>query len=226
MLATASKRWITILALILASSVSTLAETVPLGELDMTKMTTGWGKPQINKSITGGTITIAGRAFQTGVATHAASILHVELDGKTERFQAYVGVDSAPGQRGTVRFKVFADGEVLFDSGLMKGTQPAKRVDVPLSGVKHVILMVTSGGDGVDYDHADWAAAQFITAGAKPKAIDPPLPPAEEKILLTPKPGPAPHINGPKVYGCRPGHPFIYRIFYPYFDIFQIIFMQ
>ena len=29
---------------------------------------------------------------------------------------------------------------------------------------------------------------------------------------LTPKPGPAPHINGPKVYGCRPGHPFLYRI--------------
>src|SRR5262245_41764964 len=30
--------------------------------------------------------------------------------------------------------------------------------------------------------------------------------------LLTPKPGPAPRINGPKVYGCRPGHPFLYRI--------------
>ncbi len=30
--------------------------------------------------------------------------------------------------------------------------------------------------------------------------------------ILTPKPGPAPHINGPKVYGCRPGHPFLYRI--------------
>jgi alpha-galactosidase len=30
--------------------------------------------------------------------------------------------------------------------------------------------------------------------------------------ILTPKPGPAPHINGPLVYGSRPGHPFIYRI--------------
>ena len=30
--------------------------------------------------------------------------------------------------------------------------------------------------------------------------------------LLTPKPGPAPRINGPLVYGCRPGHPFLYRI--------------
>ena len=30
--------------------------------------------------------------------------------------------------------------------------------------------------------------------------------------ILTPKPGPGPHINGPLVYGCRPGHPFLYRI--------------
>src|SRR4051794_31890937 len=36
--------------------------------------------------------------------------------------------------------------------------------------------------------------------------------PVEAAIILTPKPGPAPHINGPKVYGCRAGHPFLYRI--------------
>ncbi len=34
----------------------------------------------------------------------------------------------------------------------------------------------------------------------------------EKKVILTPKPGPKPRINGPKVYGCRPGRPFIYRI--------------
>ena len=32
------------------------------------------------------------------------------------------------------------------------------------------------------------------------------------ETILTPRPGPAPHINGPKVYGCRPAHPFLYRI--------------
>ena len=36
---------------------------------------------------------------------------------------------------------------------------------------------------------------------------------ADEKVvLLTPKPAPAPQINGPAVYGCRPGRPLIYRI--------------
>ena len=30
--------------------------------------------------------------------------------------------------------------------------------------------------------------------------------------IRTPKAPPIPHINGPKVYGARPGHPFLYRI--------------
>jgi len=30
--------------------------------------------------------------------------------------------------------------------------------------------------------------------------------------ILTPPPGPAPAINGPEVYGVRPGSPVIYRI--------------
>jgi len=212
MLRTGWNGWVIICILTLVSTLSARAETVPLGDLDLTKMSTGWGKAQINKSITGRTLSIGGQAFPTGVATHAESILHVELDGKAERFQAYVGVDDATGPRGSVRFKVFGDGKPLFDSGLMKGTDSAKRIDVPLAGVKHVILRVTSGGDGVDFDHADWAGAQFLVAGETPKAIAAPLPPAEEKIILTPKPGPQPHINAPKVYGCRPSRPFLYRI--------------
>lgn len=36
--------------------------------------------------------------------------------------------------------------------------------------------------------------------------------PRKDFVILTPKPGPAPRINGPKVYGCRPGNPLVYRI--------------
>jgi alpha-galactosidase len=34
----------------------------------------------------------------------------------------------------------------------------------------------------------------------------------EPSDLRTPPPAPTPHLNGPKVYGARPGHPFLYRI--------------
>jgi alpha-galactosidase len=49
-------------------------------------------------------------------------------------------------------------------------------------------------------------------AGGRPIAVDAPKIPPEERVILTPKPGPQPQINGPKVYGARPGQPFLYRI--------------
>jgi alpha-galactosidase len=35
---------------------------------------------------------------------------------------------------------------------------------------------------------------------------------AEPKIILTPKPGPGPRINGAKIFGVRPGSPFLFTI--------------
>lgn len=189
-----------------------IAASVPLSELDLTKMSSGWGQPQRNRSVTGKALSIAGRVFEDGVGTHADSVLYIDLDGKVECFQASVGVDDAAGGRGTVAFRVYGDGKKLFDSGILKGGQEPKVVDVPLAGVRRVMLLAGSGGDGVDFDHANWAQARFVFTGEKPRTIDTPQPPAEEKVILTPKPGPQPRINGPTVYGARPRRPFLYRI--------------
>src|SRR4051812_47635582 len=35
---------------------------------------------------------------------------------------------------------------------------------------------------------------------------------AAEPEIRTPKPPPRPHINGPSIFGIRPGAPFLYRI--------------
>ena len=45
-------------------------------------------------------------------------------------------------------------------------------------------------------------AATLVRVEAQPDA----------RPILTPKPGPVPAIHGPKVYGARPGRPFLYRI--------------
>ena len=187
-------------------------KTVPLTALDLTKMTTGWGEAQVDKNIVGKGMSIAGVKFEHGVGSHANSVLYVKLDGQAERFTAQVGVDDETAGRGTVQFRVYGDGKVLFDSGVMRGKNKAKPVDVDLRGVKQVILMATDAGDDINHDHADWAEAAFVTGGAKPEAVDPPSAPAEEKVILTPRPGLEPRINGPKVYGVRPGRPLLYRV--------------
>ncbi len=187
------------------------AKTVPLSALDLSNMSAGWGEPRVDRNCIEKPMAIAGRKFERGVGTHAESALHVRLDGKTERFTAWVGVDDSAGGNGSVAFQVYGDGKKLFDSDVMKGGQEAKRVDVPLAGVKNLVLLVTSAGGNTQFDHADWAEAEFQVAGAKPEAVDAPQV-HEERVILTPKPGPEPRINGPEVYGCRPGRPFLYRI--------------
>lgn len=186
------------------------AETAWLDELDLSKMKQGWGKPQVNRSIREKPLSIGGKPFERGVGTHANSIMWIEV-GEAQRFTATVGVDDAAGGTASVHFQVVADGRRLFESGLMKPGDPPKPVNVDLKGTKYLLLRVTDAGDGVAFDHADWADAKFVFTGARPRAISRPTP-KEEAIILTPKPGSAPRINGPTVYGARPGHPFLYRV--------------
>jgi hypothetical protein len=56
------------------------------------------------------------------------------------------------------------------------------------------------------------AHVAFILPLVAATALVPPV--AADTLLapLTPNPGPAPQIHGPKVYGARPGHPFLYRV--------------
>ena len=184
-------------------------QTIPMSKLDLTKMRQGWGRPQVDMAVTEKPMSIAGQPFVWGVGTHADSVLHVQLDGKARRFTAAVGVDDAAEGRGSLRFMVYADGGKEFDSGVMKGGDAAREVEVDLAGVNHLVLVVSNADGGIDFDHANWAEAVFEFDGAAPRAINAPV---EEKMMLTPRPGPEPKINGPRLFGARPGRPFVYRI--------------
>ena len=181
-----------------------------LSSLDLAKMQQGWGLAQLNKSVTEKELSIAGKKFEHGVGTHAASRIWIDLHGGATRFIASVGVDDGTKEsRGSVEFKVIGDDKKLWQSGVMKSGETAKFADVDVKDVRTLVLLVTDGGDGLDYDHADWADAHFLVRSDAPKAIDPP---AEPRVILTPKPEPKPRINGAKIFGVRPGSPFLFTI--------------
>lgn len=196
-------------AAILCAIYSQATEPVWLDSLDLATMHQGWGTPQVNRSIREQPLSIGGQKFARGVGTHAVSAYRLSLNGGTDRFIASVGVDDAAGGPGSIIFQLIADKKKVFDSGVMRPGQAAKPVDVDLRGVTSLVLFVKDSGDGVTCDHADWADARFIVSGRKPGPF---VVPHETSYLLTPKPGPAPRINGPAIYGARPGHPFLYRI--------------
>lgn len=203
--------FLTSLAVIAASSFMPTAYSaeLPLSSLDCSAMESGWGRPTANRSIDGNALKIASQSYASGIGTHADSSFVLELDGKVQSFTAEVGVDAEVGHRGSVEFVIVADGREIFRSGVIKGGEPARSVRVPLMGVRQLDLQVFDGGDGMDYDHADWADAKMSYDGVAPRVM--PIP-KETAEILTPKPGPAPKLTGPRVFGARPGNPFQHRL--------------
>lgn len=136
------------------------SEPVSISSLDLSHLKQGWGKPGVDRSVDGNALSIGGRKFDRGIGTHAGSDVAIRLDGKPGRFTAMVGADDEVAPKvGTVEFRALADGREVWTSGVMKTGDAARKVDLPLAGVRQLALLVTDGGDGNGNDHADWAEA-------------------------------------------------------------------
>ncbi len=197
---------------VLACSAAT-AQTILLEDLDLSTMDIGWASPQAKLSVDGNPISIAGKKFENGVGTHAVSTFLLTLNGRGATFNAAVGVDDEANERGSVEFMVFGDRKLLWKSGVMKKGDPAKNVAIDLSGVKLLGLYVGDAGDGIDYDHADWADAMIACTGnVSPHDLTPGTAGVSEASILTPPAPETPRINGARIFGARPGHPFLFTI--------------
>jgi len=100
-------------------------------------------------------LSIAGQPFAQGLGVSAPSSVIFRLARNCSRFTATVGMDDAAGQ-GSVEFHVLGDGEVLWESGIVKKADGAQSVDVSVEGVVRLKLLVTNAGDGPALDRASW----------------------------------------------------------------------
>jgi hypothetical protein len=147
---------------------------------DMTSVleSNGWGPVEKDKSNgeqaagDGRTLSIRGATFPKGLGVHANSTVRYALSGQCTNFSAMVGTDDEVGSKGSVVFKVVADGGTLYDSGLTTGTMTAKSVSVDVTGRSQLDLIVADGGDGVANDHADWGNAR-LTCGSVVRSTSP-----------------------------------------------------
>ena len=188
------------------------AQSVYLDELNLSTMTAGWGDSHPKLSVDGNPMSIAGKKFLRGVGTHAVSTFLIHLNGKGKRFRASVGVDDEVGNGpASIEFYILGDRQVLWHSGVMKKNDPPKIADVDINHIQSLGLLVTDGGDGIDYDHADWCDAELqlsepVEGNQLTLSIN-----TTPYILTPPSPG-VPAIHGAKIFGVRPGNPFLYTI--------------
>jgi alpha-galactosidase len=187
-----------------------LATETSLSSLDLSKIKQGWGVAQRDQAVTEKPMSIGGTAFSSGIGTHAPAMIVVELDGQATSLYTRVGVDDNAGAgKGSVVFRVITDGKTRWQSQPMKAGQPPVEIDMSLKGARQLLLIASDAGDGRDHDHANWGDARITHDGAAPVIA---ALPEEKAVILTPPAPAAPRINGPLVYGCGPGHPFIYRV--------------
>ncbi|MFS8098920.1 glycoside hydrolase family 97 catalytic domain-containing protein [Lentzea alba] len=136
-----------------------------VSDLPFMSETNGWGPVERDRSNgessggDGNALSIGGVTYTKGIGVHAPSEISVYLGRGCGRFTAKVGLDDEIAQPGSVAFQVFGDDQLLHDSGVRTGKGPALPIDVDVTNVRMLSLRVTDGGDGRNFDHADWAEA-------------------------------------------------------------------
>ncbi|PYE55735.1 NPCBM/NEW2 domain-containing protein [Deinococcus yavapaiensis] len=145
-----------------------------LSDLPWTAATNAWGPVEKDKSNgewdinDGRAISIRGQTFAKGLGTHANSSVTYNVSGQCTAFTATLGVDDEVSGRGKVVYQVFGDGVKLYESAALTGTSAPLPITVDVTGKNELKLVVTDGGDGIDYDHADWAAAKVTCTASAP----------------------------------------------------------
>lgn len=133
----------------------------------------GWGNLGINTAAWSPAaaplhLRIGEQEYDRGLGHHAPGEMVIPLEGRYLSFSAEVGVQWQGGGKGSVVFEVWVDGEKRFDSGLMSDTDPAKAVQVDLTGARELRLAALDGADGFSCDMANWAKACLVHDGRIP----------------------------------------------------------
>lgn len=164
--------------------------TIDLTDRKYLRGTCGWGNIAVDKNINGGTLSIDGKQYTNGFATHANSILLFSLPEGAVKFTAFAGIDntgSDQGSKSSVEFMVFNEDPTLrtettdqwSGGNVTIKIDPTKQagysgfigreagiqqvtVEADITGAEKLYLVVTNGGDGLSYDHADWANPVLI----------------------------------------------------------------
>lgn len=96
----------------IAPTLYTEKDSLKLTDLKWIKATSGWEKPNVNKSVSGNDLTINKVKYENGIGTHSNSIIEFDVPEGYTRFKALVGLDEAcvtQNVGATVKFLVFTE---------------------------------------------------------------------------------------------------------------------
>ena len=119
-----------------------------------------WGALGFNVAVGGAPLQIGAKHFDKGLGHHANGVITLLPDGQYESFDAEIGLQPCGGI-GSAIFRVIADGEQRFESGVLRTGDAPQPIHVSLVGVQEIRLEVGDAGDGIACDMANWADARL-----------------------------------------------------------------
>ena len=150
-----------------------------LSDLSWETIKTAWGIPRTNTNIQG-MVHEQVTKFKKGIGIHANGKITYDLSDKDyDKFEALIGVDTAVGENNNSRvtFKIVGDGKTLATTNVMHYGDNLAYINVPVAGVKELVIEVYDGGNGNTCDHCIIVNPKLTTNNGKPRIT------AQEKFL-------------------------------------------
>ena len=118
---------------------------------------------RVDRSVVGGALSSAGHRYARGVGMHAPYVLRWRLDPRWDELRGAVAIDdsaqrNASGAEGSVVFRVRLDGELLWESPVVRGGEGPRALPVlPLAtDGDHVLELEVDPVDDFRGDRANW----------------------------------------------------------------------
>ncbi|RME37110.1 MAG: hypothetical protein D6788_10155, partial [Planctomycetota bacterium] len=125
---------------------------------------------RFDRNVAGGPLMLDGVVYPKGIGVHSKTTLVYTLGQRYETLAGTIGLDDSVRPRGHVVFRVEGDGKVLYESGPISGRDEARKIVVPVAGVRELRLIVEYGEAADLSDHADWGGLRLIKP---PPVVDP-----------------------------------------------------
>lgn len=119
-------------------------------------------KVQRDRAQGGGSLTLRGRTYAKGLGVHALSKLKFSLRKGYTKLVATLGIDDSAGDLASVEFKIYGDGKLLYESGVVRRTSKALEINVDVLNVNELTLEVTAADNADIQDRANWANIKVV----------------------------------------------------------------
>ena len=135
-----------------------------LDQLSWLSATTGFGPVEVNENYYGGPLSIHGTVYPHGLWVNSVATLYYYLGGNCTNFSTDLGLDDSDKGTGAVDYQIYADGQQVYDSGVVTNSTPTIHASVNVSGAKVLELYVGEGNGTINYGNADFGDPQLTCA--------------------------------------------------------------